>query len=302
MSADVDPEEAAAVLDGVADASADAAEVAARDFRRPQRCSPSQRLMLAEALSQPASRIPSEIEESSGVQLSLSIGSISEVSAEGLFEDVEGPVLLLCFRVDGQPGWLRWMASEAAALAETMLGGDASAAEARALTRLEQRLIGTPLVHMVATLAQALGLEATDFAFARSVTDAGSWRDAGENADAYRLAVELDLARAGAEATAAQLYLPLPFGPEEAPAAAEALPAHLLPVEVEVRCELAQTRISLAQLLQLEEGDVIPTEALIDDPATLFLEDEPLALAHLGTHRGRLAVRIASTDAGEPTQ
>jgi flagellar motor switch protein FliM len=50
--------------------------------------------------------------------------------------------------------------------------------------------------------------------------------------------------------------------------------------------------ISLDQLLALEEGDVIPLDARLGDPTTLSVEGLTLAHARLGSHRGRLAVRI----------
>lgn len=302
MSANVEPEEVEAVLDGVVDSVHGAAEVAARDFRRPQRFSTTRLAALELELQKPIKALPAALEENCGIKLGLSIASVAEVSAEGLFAGVGDDSTILTFLVAGQPGWMRWEATEAVAVAETMLGAGASSALPRTLTRLEQRLVGEPLVTIVAALAQALGLEVSDFAFAANAESAGSWRDAAENPDSHRLGIELDVSRDDGEGSStAHVYLPT--GSQAARGLAEQaqeLPAHLAPVSVEISVQLARTEITLSQLLQLEEGDVIPTDVRIDETAQLMLEERPFARAHLGTHRGRFAVRIATAEnAGE---
>jgi len=299
LSTNVEPEEAEAVLDGVAEMVRDAARVAARDFRRPQRLSAARLDALEAMLRKPLAALPAALQEASGTRLTLALGRVGEVSAEGLFDGAEDATILR-FAVDGQPGWLRWDAGEVAALAEGMLGATDVRPEPRALTRLEERIVGEPLVALVASLADALGLSADGFAFAREPQEVGHWSDA-EGAESYRLCVELDVGRPGAEPATAELYLPLPNAPEaDERAAAADLPAHLAPVAVAVRCRLAQTEITLSQLLELEEGDVLATDVPVDEPAQLLLEERPFARAHLGTHRGRLAVRIApAAESGE---
>ena len=159
-----------------------------------------------------------------------------------------------------------------------------------------------PLMLVSSLVAAAFGLELEGFVFAPDAASRGSWRDAAEAPDAHRVAFELDVSRPGAERSTLRLFLPVSVAPTPASASpAEEVPDHLAPVEVEISCRLAQTEITLAQLLELEEGDVIPTDVRVDETAQLLLEDETFAEAFLGTHRGRFAVRIAPTS-GSPEE
>jgi flagellar motor switch protein FliM len=48
--------------------------------------------------------------------------------------------------------------------------------------------------------------------------------------------------------------------------------------------------------MALEAGDVIPLAARADTPTSLVVEGLTLARARLGSHRGRLAVRVERMD------
>ncbi|MFT5292072.1 MAG: flagellar motor switch protein FliM [Planctomycetota bacterium] len=298
MSANVEPEEVEAVLVGIADESRDAVQVESRDFRRPQRFAPATLYLFGQALKKSLFTLPNALEGTCGVKLGLSLASIGEVTAEGLFEDTGDEALLLKFLVDGQPGWMRWDAMEATALAEALLGSSSRETETRALTRLEERLVGEPLVSIVAVLAQVLGLETSGFDFAADANAAGTWRDGEGEIDSHRLDIELDITRAGSEGSTMHIYLPIQADTKAEQAPQVDLPDHMTDVSVEVCVQLATAEITLSQLLQLEVGDVIPTDVAVDDPAVLLVEDRPFARGHLGTHRGRFAVRLSATQEG----
>jgi flagellar motor switch protein FliM len=66
--------------------------------------------------------------------------------------------------------------------------------------------------------------------------------------------------------------------------------------DVEVTGVLAQTTITLSELLNLAVGDVITTEKLASEPVLLCVEGKPKFTAHLGQYRGLRALRV-----GKPT-
>jgi flagellar motor switch protein FliM len=55
---------------------------------------------------------------------------------------------------------------------------------------------------------------------------------------------------------------------------------------------LATTSITLRQLIDLQEGDVIATEKLSDEPVVLCVEDEPKFLAEIGKLKDTRALRV----------
>lgn len=55
---------------------------------------------------------------------------------------------------------------------------------------------------------------------------------------------------------------------------------------------LAQTSITMRDLVELEVGDVITTDKLTSQPALLCVEDEPKLLVELGQHKGKRALRV----------
>ena len=61
---------------------------------------------------------------------------------------------------------------------------------------------------------------------------------------------------------------------------------------VEVTAVLAESTITLADLRNLEVGDVIMTEKPAASPATVYVESVPKFLADIGRHRGNRAVTI----------
>ena len=150
-------------------------------------------------------------------------------------------------------------------------------------------------------MAESLGVETGSFEFVHAVDSIGAWEDGGEGADPHRVRIELAL-ECGEETSALVLFLP-GFGPPAAAAGEEppaALPAHLGQVEVEVGAAFVECEIPLSELLQLEEGDVIPLGSS-DEPIRVRIEGLDVARARLGRNRGRFAVSIIETknDPGE---
>jgi flagellar motor switch protein FliM len=77
---------------------------------------------------------------------------------------------------------------------------------------------------------------------------------------------------------------------------APVLTAALQDTELDTRAVLAQTQISLRQLVQLSPGDIIPIEP--PQQATLFAGDVPLYRGRFGVSQGRNALKILP---GAPT-
>jgi len=61
---------------------------------------------------------------------------------------------------------------------------------------------------------------------------------------------------------------------------------------VEVTARLAETTITVADLRNLEAGDLIMTDKLATSPVAVYVEAVPKFLGSIGQHRGYRAVRI----------
>ena len=272
-----------------------AAAVAARDFHVARRLSAARVAELARTLENALPQLEKKLNAASGLPLALSLAGIGEVDAGQLFAGASEPLCVLRFRVERDAAWLAWDPAAAVGVLEAVLGTRSGAPNtARKLSPVETKVASQLLGELARGVAGALGLAAADPVLVQLASELGSWRDAGEGAEPHRVAVRLRVARAGVESELA-LYLPR-IGPGAASAAElplpKELPAHLQRVEVELSAELTGCEISLDQLLALEQGDVIPLDARLGDPAALRVEGLTLAAARLGSHRGRLAVRI----------
>jgi flagellar motor switch protein FliM len=271
--------------------------VAARDFMRPRRMSEKRLDALRRALENLVPALERRLREMAGVRLALALGSLGEADAETVLARASEPPCVLRFRCQKAPAWCAWEPAAAVAVVEailgaTILGAKGGAPAARKLSPTETRIAVQLLTELVRAVAGALGLAASDFALVQARAELGSWREAGAEAESYRLEVPLELSL-GEQTSTLRLYLSGVAGDEPASATApDALPAHLEHVEVELSARLRGCEVSLDQLLALEEGDVIPLEARLGDPTTLSIEGLTLGEARLGKHRGRLAVRI----------
>jgi len=284
--------DAARTVQAVLGRAKPAGAVAARDFRQPRRLGAERLRELARLVQNLLPALEKRLREVSGLAHALTLDGLAERDAETLFAGAQAPSVLR-FRCQKDPAWLAWDPAEAVATVETILGAQAGPAAARRLSPAEVKVACLFLSELVKGVAPALAITPADFTLVQVASELGSWREGGEGAEAHRLELALALTR-GEARSVVRLWLP---GVASGPAlAAESLPAelpgHLERVEVELCAQLSGCEISLDQLLALEEGDVIPLDARLGDPTTLSVEGLTLAHARLGSHRGRLAVRI----------
>jgi flagellar motor switch protein FliM len=266
--------------------------VATRDFRAPRRLGPARRAALELALKNALPALERKLFEAAGLATELKLVGLDEADADALFVGASEPLCVQRFRCPKALAWLVWEPSAAAAALEAVLGARAPAGSARRLSPTEVRIANQLLGEVVRAVCAALALAPSELTLVQARPELGSWREAGADAQSHRLEVRLELALAGQTSTL-RLYLP---GIQDEGAAAEPevadLPAHLARVEVELSACLLGSALTLDQLLALEEGDVIPLEARLGDAAALRFEGLTLAEARLGSHRGRLAVRV----------
>ncbi len=62
--------------------------------------------------------------------------------------------------------------------------------------------------------------------------------------------------------------------------------------EVELRALLGRSQITVEELLNLEEGDVIVLDKKVEEPVEVYIEDTPKILGKLGVYKNKLAVKI----------
>jgi flagellar motor switch protein FliM len=270
------------------------ARVAARDFVRPQRLGSEQLAELALRLENLLPQLEKRLRATTGVELSVTPGGLEEHDAGALFTGASEPLCVLRFRAGKDPSWLRWDAAAAVGLVEAILGArGVGAGAARALTATESKIAAQFLGEVLRAVAGVLGIAVAEPALVQAASELGTWREGGEDAQAHRLLVRIALAH-GEQRSDLCLYFPGVRAPEAAAGAGlpAKLPTHLEEVEVELSARLPGCEISLDQLLALEEGDVIPLDARTGDPTRLCVDGLALAEGRLGSHRGRLAVRI----------
>jgi flagellar motor switch protein FliM len=266
--------------------------VAPRDFRQPRRFGLARRKELELALRNLLPALERKLTDTVGRPAGLTLAGLDEADAETLFAQATEPPCVLRFRAAKAPAWLGWDNSAAVEAVEGVLGARGATTVSRVLCPTEARIASQFLSEVVRAVAGALALAPSDFVLVQAMSELGSWREAGAEAQSHRLEVRLAL-ELGGRASTLRLFLPgVEGGKEPVEAPLGALPAHLEQVEVELSACLPGCEISLDQLLALEEGDVIPLEARLGDPTTLSVEGLTLARARIGSHRGRLAVRI----------
>ncbi len=69
--------------------------------------------------------------------------------------------------------------------------------------------------------------------------------------------------------------------------------------EVEVKAILGRTKITLNDLLQLKEGDILLLEKKIEEPIEVYIENIPKILGKMGVYKKNLAIQIESFIKGE---
>ncbi|MEQ1892300.1 MAG: FliM/FliN family flagellar motor switch protein [Planctomycetota bacterium] len=285
--------DAAKVVQAVLGRTKPAGAVSSRDFKQPRRLGAERLSELRRLVKNLLPALEKRMHESSGLTLGLAIEALGERDADALFTGAVEPLCVLRFRCQKEPAWLAWDSTEAVSTVETIFGARASSGSARVLSPAEVKVASLFLAELVKGVAPALGIAPADFTLVQVASELGSWREAGEGAQSHRLELALALTR-GETKSIVRMFLPgVSAGAVNAIDKLPArLPGHLERVEVELSARLSGCEISLDQLLALEEGDVIPLDARLGDPTTLSVEGLTLAHARLGSHRGRLAVRI----------
>lgn len=268
-------------------------EVSVRDFAQPRRMGQARQRALTVALSNLLPALEKKLRESSGLPLELALAGLGEASAETIFAGASEPLCVLRFKSKAAPGWLAWEPAAAVGALELLFGARGPAPAARRLSPAEVRIAAQLLTELARAVCATVGIAVGDFALVQDAPELGTWREAGPEAEAHRFELRLQV-RIGEQTSLLRLWLPgVECGSGETITSLPAkLPGHLERVEVELSAELAGCELTLDQLLALEAGDVIPLAARLGDPTSLRVEGLTLARARLGSHRGRLAVRI----------
>jgi len=299
MSAQLDPEEVQAIADAMAeDVGVAAPPVNERDFRIPRRLSLEVVKRLGDTLRNLVPALKRQFQALVPVTIELEPLGVREITARGLFEDLELPFIVGRFTTRGAPGWVVWEPAQAIGCVQSALGMPEPDLEqidtAHELSFVERRLMARILEELLAPLAARFHFDVDDLFIAEKLDDVGSWEDKGAEADAHRLCIELGLTALGQTHTLT-LYLPgfLPAEVEEHEEREDArAPAVLRTIPVDVHATFDPIEVPLAQLLEVEVGDVIPIAPIRSARLTITAADRPIARAELGRNYERLAVRI----------
>ncbi|WP_372791100.1 flagellar motor switch protein FliM [Paraconexibacter sp.] len=84
------------------------------------------------------------------------------------------------------------------------------------------------------------------------------------------------------------------------PSSKRALRAGLERVDVTVRAEVAQTTLTLEEILTLKPGDLVALDGRAGDDVTLWADRTPVHHARAGRHAGRRAVQLTTPVVPEP--
>lgn len=294
MSTNVEPHEAQAILDAVKPAAgrAPAGGVLPRDFARPLRFSSSALAQLRHRVQTALPDCERELSLALRGEHKLELVELAEECVEGLFDELTEPFALLRCEVAGQPAWVRWDIAGAVAAVEVALGARAPGGQPRSLSAVERRLLLRLLTALAGRVGAALGLEIDTARVVVASEDAGSWADGGPGADRARLRLHLSFDGPGAP-SGIDLWLPgVACAEEHIGALPPELPPHLREVGVVLSARLGACDVPLAELLSIEEGDVIPLQTHRDGLLDVLAEEVPCARARLGRSAGRMALRI----------
>ena len=297
MSTNVEREEVQAILDLFSnrDTSRGPADVSQRDFRQPLRIAPESLARIDACIQKARSRVEQGLHEVLGSLHRVKLSGVREANAEGLFDDAVQPLAMSRFTVGGRLGWLVWQSPAAVAAVEAGLGARSEGGDGRELTAIERSMLGRLMTAVISPTLAALELDGDNFEVVVDVEDIGSWHDgeSEEEPDPHRLCINLEFQGPGDTSTF-HLYLPgfTQKSADKLHKVPAALPQHLSPVTFDVGVLLGESEISLASLLEIEVGDVIPLSGDASTPLIMHVEGIPCASGTLGTSAGRLALRI----------
>jgi len=239
----------------------------------------------------------------------LAIGEVSEVNAQGLFDDLEDPFLIHGFHTAEQLGWVVWNPEAGRIASDLILSGpDLPPVEAEEegaepedegpldpiLSRTERRVIAGMLDQVVGLILNEFGLDLQPGTIWQEPEELTTLEDLGPDADSRRLLIHLSFEDNGGNASDIRIYIPGIPGDESGSEDSEqaAAPSHLAPVQMSVDAVLGGTFVPLAELLGVEVGDVIPLDARLGDAITLEVEETTCAQGRFGAHEGLLAIQL----------
>jgi len=246
----------------------------------------------------------------------LTIGEVSEVNAQGLFDDIGSPFLIHGFHTADQLGWVMWNPDAGRIASDLILSGpEPPPVEAEEvaepeeekpldpiLSRTERRVIARMLDQVVGLILNEFGLELVPGTIWQEPEELTTLEDLGPDADSRRLMIHLSFEDNGGNASDIRIYIPGIPGDESGEEGTKqaAAPTHLAPVQMSIDAVLGGTFVPLAELLGVEVGDVIPLDARLGDPVTLEVEETTCAQGRFGAHEGLLAIQLDAVGAVLP--
>jgi flagellar motor switch protein FliM len=300
LKSPLEPEELAAILAAVAPKGVPRdAQVALRDFARPQRLSSEQRGALRERLVRALPALENDLAGVLRSRVKVNLSDVDESEAQLAITQLRPPMSVAKFRVGSEPCWVVWDNAASVAALELALGApEAKEMQPRMLSSVEGMLFKRLVACLLKELGGVLRFAPEDLRVVRLLEDLGSPRDAGERFDPRRLLLLVELELPTGNSTL-RLYLPAPKSDDptaHAPAlkAQQKLPEHLGAVSLSISARLGVADFGLADLLALEVGDVIPLGVHKSQPLEVWAEDRPWAHALLGSCSGQLALRLHS--------
>jgi len=310
----VEPEEAAALAATMsAEAGGDASRVSVvvpRDFTEPRTLSADRIDRIHKTLSARLQVMANMLAGPLRGHPILTIGEVSEVNAQSLFDGLGSPFLVHGFRSGDQLGWVMWQADAARLATDLILSGpeeepveqeegeDVAEKEAPPpdpiLSRTERRVIARMLDQVVGMILDEFGLVLEPGTIWQEPEELTTLEDLGPDADTRRLFIHLGFEDAAGATSDIRIYIPGIPGDEsgEEQSRSAAAPTHLAPVQMRVDAVLGGTFVPLAELLGVEVGDVIPLDARIGDLVALEVEETTCAEGHFGAHEGLLAIKL----------
>jgi flagellar motor switch protein FliM len=308
MTSQLDPEEVQAIADAMDTgdkASGTSLDVTERDFGIPKRLSGEVIKKLESTLRNSIPSLKRSLQSVLPAEFLLEPTSVREMTALGLFDKIQLPFVVARFTSQGAPGWVSWSQEPALACVQAALGMSVVAPEAddeedqdmeesREFSFIERRVLGRLIEAILTPLSRIFKFDIDDILVAEKEDDIGSWEDAGSDADAHRLCIDLDLQALGTKSTLT-LYLPGFHSKdveEEEEANATEAPQHLESIPVELRAVFDTVEVPLSQLLDLEVGDILPLSPTRSTSITIKVGEEAVARGELGRNFERLAVSV----------
>jgi len=275
-------------------------EVQPRNFREPRRLSRESLQRISKTIAATLQGVAQQLALPMRQFHKISVASVSEVNASGLFDIFQPPFVTLCFESQGHPGWLVWDARAAVSMTETILSGSLEEElEARVLSGSECRVVEQILMTIAVPIAEQFGFEITGQFVAQDPEELTTLEDAGPDADTQRLLIHLIFEGPGGVSDLL-FYLPgvVPEEGEEAEKApsVEETPEHLDAVPILAHAYLGSVDVPLTDLLAIEIGDVLPLDIEVGTPIQLYVEDRSCAQARWGQHNGNLALLVLEID------